>query len=426
MNARKLKCRANKLAKRMSPCFQTAQKKDSLKSIASYLNDPAARATFVLRSRMKHMPSVFIGSSVEGLPIAEAINASLEHFAECSVWSEGVFGLSHGSLESLLSAVASFDFAILVLTPDDMVVVREDHTQLPRDNVLFELGLFMGGLGRDRCFMVYDRHSKIKLPSDLAGIAPATFQLHASGDLIPSLGPPIFKIKDRMQKLGARSRLSNDAVLYEQLKTLGLRETITQIVSHLSGVKQLRDVIFDTAAKSRLDEAIEHLSYISRGTIPIDNPSDLVTIPAELSQRMKSLRATTLWSVGDPASAARRKRFLALQREAIKERNAKVQRLFIIHQANIDEPTLLERMRSDERDGVSVRWMLDSEWMATREAPAPIDVGIWDEELVWLYVAVPYDVNRKWRAEVIRQRAKVEMYGRIFAANWEIATTSLF
>jgi hypothetical protein len=91
-----------------------------------------------------------------------------------------------------------------------------------------------------------------------------------------------------------RHRLDVDAKLYEQLKTLGLRETITQIVSHISGVKQIRDVIFDTAAKSRLDEAIGHLSYISRGTIPIDSNDDLVTVPAELSRRMRSLRATTL------------------------------------------------------------------------------------------------------------------------------------
>jgi len=58
-----------------------------------------------------------------------------------------------------------------------------------------------------------------------------------------------------------------------------------------------------------------------------------------------------------------------------------------------------------------------------RLVPVPVDVGIWDEELAWLYVAVPHEVNLKWSAEVIRDRAKVDMYGRVFAANWEIATT---
>ena len=40
-----------------------------------------------------------------------------------------------------------FDFAILVLTADDLVASRDVLSTAPRDNVLFELGLFMGGLG---------------------------------------------------------------------------------------------------------------------------------------------------------------------------------------------------------------------------------------------------------------------------------------
>jgi hypothetical protein len=114
---------------------------------------------------------------------------------------------------------------------------------------------------------------------------------------------------------------------------------------------------------------------------------------------------------------------LALQRDAIKDRQATVQRLFIIQHGDLENTALLDRMQSDHADGVSVRWVLDSEWMATRDVPVPVDVGIWDEELVWLYVAVPHEVNRKWSAEVIRDRGRVAMYGRVFAANWEIATT---
>jgi hypothetical protein len=41
--------------------------------------------------------------------------------------------------------------------------------------VLFESGLFMGVLGRDRVFLVYDETQDIKIPSDLAGVTLATF-----------------------------------------------------------------------------------------------------------------------------------------------------------------------------------------------------------------------------------------------------------
>ena len=71
-------------------------------------------------------PSLFIGSSTEGIEVARAIEVNLQKDAEITVWSSGIFGLNIGYLESLVSALDKFDFAVLVLT--------------------FELGLFMGGL----------------------------------------------------------------------------------------------------------------------------------------------------------------------------------------------------------------------------------------------------------------------------------------
>ena len=131
-------------------------------------------------------PVMFIGSSKEGLPAAKALQVNLDDAADVVLWSQGIFGLSEGTLESLVERLDDFDFAILVLTPDDVAITRGEAAQLPRDNVLLELGLFMGRLGRERCFVVYDRTKPIKLPSDLAGVTPATFQLHASGDVVPS------------------------------------------------------------------------------------------------------------------------------------------------------------------------------------------------------------------------------------------------
>lgn len=149
-------------------------------------------------------PSVFIGSSTEGERIAKALQQLLDQPCEATVWSQGVFGLSLGTLESLVGAIEQFDFAILVLTPDDLVSSRSKKTAVPRDNVLFELGLFMGGLGRDRTFIVYDRTAQIKLPSDLAGVTAATFEPHSSGNLRSSLGAVATHIEDRIERLGLR------------------------------------------------------------------------------------------------------------------------------------------------------------------------------------------------------------------------------
>jgi predicted nucleotide-binding protein len=121
-------------------------------------------------------PIVFIGSSTEGLQIAKQLQVGLSRVARCKLWTQGVFGLTQGTLESLIETAKSSDFAILVMTPDDLITKRAKKANIPRDNVIFELGLFMGALGRDRTFIVHSRDDSIDLPSDLAGITTATFQ----------------------------------------------------------------------------------------------------------------------------------------------------------------------------------------------------------------------------------------------------------
>lgn len=149
-------------------------------------------------------PYVFIGSSAEGLDEAKAIQANLEFSCESVIWSQGVFGLSEGSLESLVKKLEDFDFAILVLTPDDLTESRGERQPSPRDNVLLELGLFIGALGRDRTYMVCRRAAALKLPSDLAGIEPAAYQPPTSGTLQSALGSACTAIEQSIKGLGSR------------------------------------------------------------------------------------------------------------------------------------------------------------------------------------------------------------------------------
>lgn len=154
----------------------------------------------------KPRPSMFIGSSAEGLPIAEAIQLNLDYSCEVTIWSQGVFGLGQGTLEALVDRLNDFDFAALILTPDDVTISRDAVEQSPRDNVLLELGLFIGALGRERSFIVYDRGASMKLPSDLAGVTPATYQKHSSGNMQSSLGAATTLIKGTIERLGKRSQ----------------------------------------------------------------------------------------------------------------------------------------------------------------------------------------------------------------------------
>lgn len=118
---------------------------------------------------------MFIGSSKKNLRVAKVLAEGLEEYAEVKVWDEGVFGLNQGYLEALLKQLEEYDFAVFILAPDDMIISNEETKPSPRDNVLFESGLFMGVLGRARVFLVYDQAVGLRIPSDLAGVTLASY-----------------------------------------------------------------------------------------------------------------------------------------------------------------------------------------------------------------------------------------------------------
>lgn len=140
-------------------------------------------------------PRVFIGSSSEALEVAEAIQFGLQDAAECTIWHQEVFGLGATTIESIVESSAKFDFAVLVLTPDDTTFTRGKEFRGPRDNLVFELGLFTGILGRARTILVHPKDPNFRLPSDLAGVTTATYILHSDGNLQAALGPVCTRIK---------------------------------------------------------------------------------------------------------------------------------------------------------------------------------------------------------------------------------------
>ncbi|WP_422766979.1 TIR domain-containing protein [Photobacterium leiognathi subsp. mandapamensis] len=110
-------------------------------------------------------PRIFIASSSESLDVSDAFNVNLDHQAEVTVWKHG-FKLSQNTIDSLVQMAESVDFAIFIFTPDDIVQIRDQQKQIVRDNVLFELGLFIGTLGKERCFIVKPRNQDLHFPTD--------------------------------------------------------------------------------------------------------------------------------------------------------------------------------------------------------------------------------------------------------------------
>src|SRR5437773_8406235 len=145
-------------------------------------------------------PVVFFGSATEGLTTAEKLTRALSEVATCRLWKHGVFGLSQGTLESLIATTRGADFAVLLVTADDLATRKGKRTHVPRDNIVFEIGLFMGAIGRERTFIVCTEDSLGGLPSDLSGITAATLSPRSKRDF----GKVVDLLRDQIRKLGRR------------------------------------------------------------------------------------------------------------------------------------------------------------------------------------------------------------------------------
>lgn len=126
---------------------------------------------------MNVRPKIFIGSSVEGIDFAEAIQQNLEQVADTTVWNQGIFSLSSNTLTDLLNSLEKHDFGVFIFKPDDKASIRNrEDLNVIRDNVIFELGLYLGKLGSGRVFyMIPKDYPDLHLPSDLLGVIPGTY-----------------------------------------------------------------------------------------------------------------------------------------------------------------------------------------------------------------------------------------------------------
>lgn len=156
-------------------------------------------------SKSNETPILFIGCSVEGLPYAKELESLLNHsnvVTRCW-YNNGVFGPSQYTMDDLESQLSQCDFAAFVFGPDDKLHSRGEDYDAPRDNVIFEMGLFIGRLGRDRVFMVKESGADLKIPSDLTGVKPVEFIKKAGATLSDMIGSVRNEIEEVIKTKGA-------------------------------------------------------------------------------------------------------------------------------------------------------------------------------------------------------------------------------
>jgi hypothetical protein len=119
-------------------------------------------------------PRIFLGSSGKQEKLLQALTRGLEDVAHVVPWTTS-FSPGTTTLERLVELAHEVDFATFAFARDDWTTIDPPATPSagsgqasPRDNVVFEAGLFGGVLGMRRTFIIHASGSK--LPSDLLGL----------------------------------------------------------------------------------------------------------------------------------------------------------------------------------------------------------------------------------------------------------------
>jgi len=165
-----------------------------------------------LRQRKKFIrpsnpvPFLFIACASESLSVAEAIRDYFESGKEvvAEIWTDNVFKPSKGTMESLEGKLESSDFTVAIFSADDKVESRGQEKVAPRDNTVFELGLFGGAIGRERSFFAVEKGADLKIPSDLAGITSLRFSRPDKANDVLEVEEACAQIEERIRTLGPR------------------------------------------------------------------------------------------------------------------------------------------------------------------------------------------------------------------------------
>lgn len=148
---------------------------------------------------------IFVASSTQGLTVAEAVQVNMEKYADVILWNQQVFDVSSYLLDALEQMARDVDYGVFVITPDDLRRSGTKSGPIPRDNVIFELGMFVGAVGRRRAFLIVPSDiPELHLPSDLSGLVQARYKYERiEENATAALGAACTQIRQAIEKLEA-------------------------------------------------------------------------------------------------------------------------------------------------------------------------------------------------------------------------------
>ena len=154
-------------------------------------------------------PRIFLGSSAQQDKLLQALTRGLQDIADVDAWTT-VFNPGVSTLSRLVELTREVDFAAFVFAQDDWTTKGASPEAAsgqasPRDNVVFEAGLFGGALGIGRTFILHANGAK--LPTDLLGLTSIRYDPDTTPAIVRQINQ---KLRKAIAAEGRISRLEGD------------------------------------------------------------------------------------------------------------------------------------------------------------------------------------------------------------------------
>ena len=160
------------------------------------LKDDVITSDYIKDDKVK----IFIGSSTEGLPVARKLKSGLKYDAHVDTWADGIFDEpGKAYIEVLEEVLLNYEYGIFVFNPDDKIFSRGKNLFIPRDNVIFEYGMFLGRHTRKKTFFIVPRGVDIKILTDVLGITCLDYD-PTNKNLQSAINDACDQIRDLIQK----------------------------------------------------------------------------------------------------------------------------------------------------------------------------------------------------------------------------------
>jgi hypothetical protein len=240
-------------------------------------------------------PRIFLGSSGEQAKLLQALTRGLEDVADVEPWT-ATFNPGTTTLGRLVQLTREVDFAAFVFAQDDWTSAERVPSNAdgasgqasPRDNVVFEAGLFGGVLGMERTFILHATGAK--LPTDLLGLTCVRYGDAAESVEVKAVNQ---KLRKAIEDTGRGSRIEG---LWWQL-SMTERSALEPSAVSLLRISRDRGGMLEVNGRSWQEDGTLSARYWSEAARELKGPAGVYY--AWSGERPRHPNAPAIYGIGE-------------------------------------------------------------------------------------------------------------------------------